>query len=408
MGALLAWVALALLPKTALATPALAEGADARRTAAALADLARSLLRESGPVNAVVSPLAAAVALGLVQSGASGAAEHEIEALFGPGPLGARATRHTLPALLRQVQGQAGASSSSPSLSFAARMWVDTGAAPGVPQAYAKRLASRWQADAVQVSFAQSEATREQINHWTAQHTAGRIPNLLPAGSVNSATRMALTAAVHFRSAWEKPFDAALTVARPFQTAGGESKPVPTMVDERGVLQARLDGQLVMEIPFAPAGGAFALLVVVPEEGTTAAVSFTGAQLARWRAALTPVKCELALPKFSILPRSGSLKTALQAIGVKTVFTEAADLRPMLGRSADPAHLDDVHHAAGITIDEQGGVAVAAVAATVRAKSLALPLPSCAVDRAFSFAIVHQPSGMPVFVGRLADPTLAE
>ena len=68
-------------------------------------------------------------------------------------------------------------------------------------------------------------------------------------------------------------------------------------------------------------------------------------------------------------------------------------------------HLDDVHHAAGITVDEQGGEAVAAAAATVRSKSLALPLPACAVDRTFAFALVHQASGTPVFVGRVGDPT---
>ena len=65
-------------------------------------------------------------------------------------------------------------------------------------------------------------------------------------------------------------------------------------------------------------------------------------------------------------------------------------------------HLDDLHHAAGITVDEEGGVAVAAAAATVRAKSLALP--RCAVDRAFAFALVHQASGAPLFVGRVGDP----
>jgi len=196
---------------------------------------------------------------------------------------------------------------------------------------------------------------------------------------------------------------------------------VPTMVDERGVLQARIDGHLVMEIPFGAASaagaagadprGGFALLVAVPDEGAAGAAApptFTGTQLARWRAALQPLKCELALPRFAIAPQSGSLKAALQGLGVKTVFTDVADLRPMLGRQARQMHLDDLHHAAGITVDEQGGVAVAAAAATVRSKSLALPVPPCAVNRAFAFALVHQASGAPVFVGRVGDPVHSE
>ena len=191
------------------------------------------------------------------------------------------------------------------------------------------------------------------------------------------------------------------------------------MVDERSVAQTRVDGALVMELPFAQGAGgsaggsaasAYALLLAVPAEGRSADAllqAMSGAELARWRAALQPVRCELALPRFDIKPQTGSLKTALQTLGVKTVFTDQADLRPMLGRQARRMHLDDVHHAAGITIDEQGGEAVAAAAATVRAKSISLPAPACAVDRAFVFAVVHRASGTPLFVGRVTEPVPA-
>ena len=335
------------VPAASLANPELATS---------LTDLGAALLRQTQAVNGVVSPVAAAVALGLVQAGANGPAEREIEALFGPRAQGSRALRQGLPSLLRQMQGEP--REASP-LALASRMWVDTSAT--VPGAYAQRLASRWQADALRLPFSQSEAARAQINHWTAERTAGRIKDLLPPGSITSATKMALTSAVHFRSPWEKPFDAAKTAPRAFKTAAGESKPVPTMVDERSVMQARIDGHLVMEIPFAPLGGrpGFALLVAVPEEGAAMAApavaamaamaatgatgvtgatgasgasSATGAQMARWRAALAPIKCELSLPSFAIAPVSGSLKSALQGLCVKTVFTDRADLRPMLGR----------------------------------------------------------------------------
>ncbi len=363
------------------------------------------MLNQSSAVNAVQSPVATAVALGLVQAGANGPSEQEIEALFGPRPEGGRALRQGLPSLLRQMQGEPGTASP---LALAARMWVDEKAV--VPKAYSQRLASRWQADSQRLAFAQSEAARAQINGWTAERTAGRVKDLLPSGSIHSATQMALTSAVHFRSPWEKPFDPAQTTARPFKTAAGDSKTVPTMVDERAVLQTRADGHLVMEIPFAtPAGRpGFALLIAVPDEGAAGrTATSSGAQLARWRASMAPIKCELSLPRFAIAPQSGSLKSVLQGLGVKTVFTDRADLRPMLGRGAQLMHLDDVHQAAGITVDEQGGEAVAAAAATVRSKSIALPVPACAVDRAFTFALVHQASGAPLFVGRVGDPVLA-
>jgi serpin B len=374
----------------------------------ALGDLGQALLRQSKATNAVVSPVAVATALGLVQAGANGPAEHEIEALFGAGRAGAGALRHELPQLVRQVQGGEG----SP-LSMAAHMWVDQAAAASVPAAYSKRLLQRWQAEATRVSFAQSETARQQINTWTASHTGGKVAELLPSGSVHAGTQAVLTTAVHFKSPWERPFNPDKTEPRAFKTAGGDSKPVPTMVDERGVMQAQIDGHLVMELPFTKG---YSLLLAVPAEGgapTAGAAAGAAAgvvvpggdQLTRWRSALKPLKCELALPRFAIAPQAGSLKTALQSLGVQTVFSDAADLRPMLGRGATKVHLEDLHHAAGITVDEAGGEAVAASAATVSSKSFAAPVPPCAVDRAFSFALLHQATGTPLFVGRIGDPT---
>jgi serpin B len=400
------WPALAAVALTLAAggaragiEPAPAPAGSEASLAAALADLGLALLRQPGPANAVVSPLATAAALGMVHAGTAGAAEHEIEALFGPRKGGARAFKVRLPALLKQL---AGGPAAAPFV-MAGRVWIDPEVAASVPAPYTQRLAARLQADAARLSFAEPEAARAQINAWTAEHSAGRITGLLPTGSLTPASQIVLTAAIHFRSPWEQPFDAAQTAPRSFNGAAGAT--VPTLVDERVVQQARVDGNLVLEVPFA--GGAFALLVGVPAAGGSVEALLTGlsgSELARWRGALQPIKCELALPRFDIAPTSTPLKSALEGLGVKTVFSAAADLRPMLGRHARNLHLDDVHHAAGITIDERGGEAVAATAATVRAKSLALPVPTCAVERAFVFAVVHRRTGTPLFLGRVGDP----
>jgi serpin B len=386
---------------SALVCTVSAQAADTT-TPAALADLGLALLRQGAPANAVVSPVAAAAALGMVHAGANGAAEHEIEALFGPGP---RSFKTRLPALLQAV----GAGAGPAPFVMAGRVWIDTTVAAAVPTGFTQRLATRYQADASRVAFKDTEAVRGQINTWTAQHTAGRITELLPAGSVSAATQVTLTAAIHFRSAWDKPFDAETTTDRPFTNSAGQTKPVPTLVDERGVLQAEFDGTRVMALPFA--GARFTLLLALPATGSdlgTLLKGLTGTELARWQAGLKPQKCALALPKFKIDAKATALRPVLESLGVKTAFTPAADLRPMLGRQAKGVHLADVHHAAGITIDERGGEAVAAAAATAQGKSLALPVPPCAVDRPFVFAVVHAATGTPLFMGRVGDPAAAE
>jgi serpin B len=401
-------------PPATSAPAAKADAAALRATTAALGDLGLALLREMPGPNAVVSPVAVATILGMVQSGATGATEHEIEALFGAGRTGAQAMRVSLPALSAQLREGAADGKTAP-LRQAARVWIDPTVAKAVPLAFKRRLAQRHGADAVVINFAETEATRTQINRWTAEHTAGRVAELLPAGSIGASTQLTLTAAVHFRAAWDKPFDVGQTEPRPFQTTAGGAAPVPTLNDERVVAQAVVDGTQLYALPFA---AAYDLVLALPAVSAVPAAGggveamlkgLTGATFANWQTALKspPARCNFALPKFSFAPKAGSIKAPLERLGVKTAFTEKAELRPMLGRSAPGSHVDDVHHAAGIAIDEQGGEAVAASAATVKPKTLAAP-PACAVDRAFAFVVMHRASGVPVFVGRVGDPARSE
>ncbi|MFO1296958.1 MAG: serpin family protein [Rubrivivax sp.] len=299
-----------------------------QQLAVALGDLGLALLRDSPGANAVVSPLAVATVLGMVQSGATGNTEHEIEALFGPGRSGAMAMRHSLPALSAQLReatggkarpaaaaraaGSAGSAhsahamhmasasasaptaqpaasaASGPAVRQAARVWIDSSVAKDTPASFKHRLAARHGADALVLSFADTEAARAQINRWTAEHTAGRIAELLPAGSLAKSTQLTLTAAVHFRSAWAKPFDAAQTEPRPFigvvpvsatgaasGAAGAAGTPtVPTLRDERPLAQAVVDGHRLYALPFA---AGYDLVLGVPAEA--------GRRRRRWRLA---------------------------------------------------------------------------------------------------------------------------
>lgn len=384
------------LALAALTLATIAHAAPSDPTPAALADLGLAQLRAAGSGNAVVSPLATASALGMVHAGSTGATEREIEALFGP-PGSRPGFKQRLPALLKQIGGSA----PSPYV-MAGRVWIDETVAPHIPAPFLQRMQTRYGADAQRLGFQDAEAARTQINAWTAQHTAGRITELLPAGSVSSGTRLTLTSAIHFRSPWAQPFDAAQTEQRAF---AGAAQAVPTLVDERAVLQAQVDGRQLYALPFA--GEQFMLLLVLPAAGTSVDALLQqakGADVVRWQAALQPQRCALALPTFEIAAKATALRPVLEQLGVKTAFGPAADLRPMLGRSARGLHLGDVYQAAGIRIDERGGEAVAAAAATVQAKSLALPAPPCAVDRPFVFAVLHRASGTPLFVGRIDDP----
>lgn len=379
-----------------------------RATAAAVADLGLALLRAQSAAtgqarsNAVVSPVSLASAMGLLHAGSAGASADEIAGLLGAAPARGTVFSRDYPALLARLN------SSGPALASANRVWVDALLAPGVPASYLAAVKGRYQSDAAAASFAQPEAALKSINQWAAEHTGQRIQELLPGGAITAATQVVLTNAVHFRSAWEQPFNPEATVGRPFgnDPASPAAHPVPTMVRSMNVRRGVVDNAEVMEVPFA--NGVFALTVAMPPKGHTLnafETDLSGQDIAiGWSQQLHHERCRVELPRFVIHPKSISLKEVLRSLGVQTVFSSRADLSPLLGSKAREVELDNVYQSAGIKVDETGSEAVAATAAVASLKSITLEPRVCAVNRPFVFVITHVATGTPVFVGKVADP----
>lgn len=62
-----------------------------------------------------------------------------------------------------------------------------------------------------------AEGARKKINFWVNTQTKGKIPNLLPEGSVDPETRMVLVNAVYFKGNWKTPFEKKLNGLYPFR-----------------------------------------------------------------------------------------------------------------------------------------------------------------------------------------------
>lgn len=373
--------------------------------AATLADLGLQMLRQSpagagaAERNLAISPLSVAAALALVHAGSGGTTASELAALVDPAVARGRFYSERLPALWRALMAPPGGP-----VTLASRLWARADVATAVPAEYAGRMAQRFGATVGIFPGTAPEQARQDINTWVSTQTRGAVPRLLPPGSVKGSTKLVLANAVHFKSPWEQPFEPQATAPRPFATPDGV-RSVPTMVSQRVVRRAVLDRMEVLELPFA--AGGHRLLVAMPQAPETLAAAearLDGAELASWSERLRPLTCRLHLPRFSVAPRVASLKTPLQALGVRQAFSDRADFKPMLGSAASGVQLDEVFHAASVDIDERGGEAAAATAVTMVAKSLQMPAPDCAVDRPFLFAIVHGRTGAPLFIGRVTDP----
>lgn len=251
------------------------------------------------------------------------------------------------------------------------------------------------------IDFAQDpQAARATINAAIARTTHGRIRELVPDGTINTATKVVLTNALRLHAAWKEPFLPQATTDSPFTLADGTRIEVPTMRGELEDGYAETDAVQALSMRLAEVE--IRCEIVVPK----ADHSIADAERALFGAgyALRAEKVDVNLPRFQVRGVH-RMSPVLQALGMKAAFDpQRADFGGMT--TATPLFVGDVVHEAWVKIDEQGVEAAAATAVVAHAGAKWPPDPPKVfrADRAFLFALRHAVTGLLLFVGRVDDP----
>lgn len=252
-----------------------------------------------------------------------------------------------------------------------------------------------------------AEAARRTINAWTADRTHDRILELVARHVLDEMTRLVLVNAIWFKAPWEKPFDKHSTEQRAFTRRDSSRVDVSMMSNTfEGGDFASGPGWRPARLPYA--GRDLAMAVVVPEEGHTVTEveqSLAGAGLGRLLGGFGHVDLlDVRLPRWKTRTAT-SLRPMLQALGMPTAFTDAADFSAMT--DTEPLKIGAVEHQAWIGVDEDGTEAAAATAVEMRATSARVPANPQAVhaDRPFVYVIHDVATATPLFIGRVDDPS---
>jgi serpin B len=156
-------------------------------------------------------------------------------------------------------------------------------------------------------------------------------------------------------------------------------------------------------------GGSLAMAVVLPDgplgELTGQVARHGGiAGLLAGLLSADGVQVDLTMPRFRV-DAAFMLKDTLQALGVRTAFTSAADFSGIT--EDEPLQIKDVVHKAYVDVGEEGTEAAAATGLAFQALALVRkPQPDVTLvfDRPFLFMIVDVATGLPLFLGQFARP----
>ncbi|XP_009580140.1 PREDICTED: leukocyte elastase inhibitor-like [Fulmarus glacialis] len=251
-----------------------------------------------------------------------------------------------------------------------------------------------------------ADEIRRQINSRVEHQTEGKIPNLLPPGSVDSLTRLVLINALYFKGNWATKFEAEATRQRPFRINTHTTKLVPMMYLSDKFNWTYIDSVQtdILELPYV--NNDLSMIILLPSDITSLQKlerELTFENLSAWTSPelMEKMKMEVYLPRFT-LEEKYDLKSTLSSMGIQDAFTEGqADFTGMSENGE--LFLSQVFHKCYLEVSEEGTEAAAASSAALASRSLGATVIFVA-DHPFLFFIRHNKTKSILFLGRFSSP----
>ncbi|WP_138482532.1 serpin family protein [Dyadobacter bucti] len=343
--------------------------------------------------NLFVSPLSLHMALGMLLNGAENETSQEIlKALKMEG-----VSIEDLNSAYKTLINNLPVADSKVSLGLANSAWYKSGFQ--VETDYQNVLKSSFNAEITGLPF--DDAGKDRINKWASDKTNGKIKKVLD--KISPEHVMFLLNALYFKGDWSYQFDAKNTVDAQFQLENGTTKQVKMMNVKSDFKSASNTTYNAVSLPYA--NGQFNLTLVIPNGQNTVDKVLKEMTAEEWNTlqstGLRKAGINVGLPRFT-LDYSADLNSTLDNMGIKKVFTGAAELGK-INKTAD-LYVDFIKQDAYLGIDEKGTEAAAVTTIGIGLTSVTPEPPRFICDRPFALIISENTSNTILFMGRIKNP----
>ena len=242
------------------------------------------------------------------------------------------------------------------------------------------------------------EGSRSIINEWVYEETDHWIEDAFPDGSINPSTVMVLANTFCFQAKWLNCFDPDYTYDGYFYLLDGSTVTVPLMHGE-GVFETYDgEGYGVLRLPYE--GNLVSMLILLPDEGNFESFesNLEASVLISLYDSLEAGHTLVKLPRWTISTDLG-LAGILEEMGMPSVFHPGADLSGIDGVDDGVPWVSSVIHKTEMWVNEHG---TGAYAMTGMVLTVGI-VPYFGADRPFIFAIVDEPTGTIMFIGRVME-----
>lgn len=351
----------------------------------------------------VCSPLSITYVLSMVNDGATGITEQELEQTLGFHAGGIQAVNDycknlidNLPHVDEKVQ-----------LNIANAIFVND--KYQLKKQFQQDMANYYDAKAEALDFS-SPSTLDRINGWCDEKTRGMIPTILE--RVDPRTVSYLLNAIYFKAEWASMFEKNETREEVFTTPDGETR-VPLMHQNVYMNYLRNDQYAAVSIPYG--NGQWMMTVMLPEDGKTTDDVISSLAASGWSTDFlkNPLRearryaVDLKLPRFETAfdtDDAGGLIELLKGMGIRRAFDGNSAEIPNMCENGN-LYISMMKQKAKIKVNEEGSEAAAVTIAGLNFSSAVAdtqepPKATFHANRPFVYLIHEQSSGVILFVGK--------
>jgi len=346
--------------------------------------------------NVVVSPLSVSLAFSMLNNGAAGTTQEEIQKVLGFEGYDAA----DINSYYKKMIEAATTIDPMVVLETANSIWTNNGF-PILPE-FVTVNKEAYDAEIRNENFS-LPATLDMINNWASEKTHGKIPTILE--ELDPSTVVILMNALYFLGDWREPFEEENTFEAPFTNANGQTAKVDMMKKMEGETWYQENDQFAtISLPYG--NGAFYMQLVLPHKNVSLEeVAKDLEKTLNWETSdLKGVvaNVSLQLPKFEI-DFSVDLNEILEELGMKAPFNSAvANFSAM---SKIPTFISFVKQKASITVNEKGSEAAAVTVIGMVETSVGDPVVArdFHVNRPFLFLIKELSTNAIFFMGEITE-----
>ena len=253
-----------------------------------------------------------------------------------------------------------------------------------------------------------TEGSRIEINKWVEGETKEKIKDLLAPGTITHITRLVVVNAIYFKGDWATKFDAEMTSETAFYVTASKTVQADMMYKHmKKVKYGEIDNLdcTALELPYK--GGELSMRILLPNKKDGLAsleAKLTASELMNITPLMFPGEVKVSMPKFK-LESTFSLSDCLQQLGMTDAFDP--NKANLSGMSDAGLFVSEVVHKAYVDVNEEGTEAAAATAAVFMLNSMPM-VHTFAADHPFLFIIQDNRVGVPLFIGRVVNPSGGE